>query len=61
MTTPTRIEERAARRLHNSAFDAAKAKGADFHCATMCGFAATDVPVSTPKLCKACERKGVGG
>jgi len=29
---------------HNAAFDLARAQGADFHCATMAGFAATDTP-----------------
>jgi hypothetical protein len=59
MTTPTRIEERAARKIHDAAVDAAKAKGADFWCAQRCGFAATDVPPSIPKVCKVCQKRGV--
>ena len=63
---PTPIEEqirkrqdRDARKVHNAAFDAARARGADFHCASMVGFAATDSPPSTPKLCEVCVRRGV--
>jgi hypothetical protein len=63
---PTPVEERIRkeqdkknRGVHNLTFDAARARGADFHCATMVGFAATDYPPSKPKLCKVCERKGV--
>ena len=64
---PTPIEERVrkeqdreARKVHNAAFDAARARGADFHCATKVGFAATDNPPSTPVLCAVCVKKGVG-
>src|ERR1039458_5364518 len=35
---PPPMEERAARTVHNAAFDAAKARGADFHCASEAGF-----------------------
>ena len=63
MTTdqkPTPMEERAARQVHNAAFDAAKARGADFHCATIVGFAATNNPPTEPKLCPVCVKKGLG-
>ena len=63
---PTPIEERIrkeqdreARQVHNAAFDAARARGADFHCATQAGFAATDNPPTEPKLCAVCKKKRV--
>jgi hypothetical protein len=52
--------DRKDRRVHNAAFDAARARGADFHCASRIGFAATDYPPSTPKLCAVCVKRGVG-
>ena len=39
-TTP--IEDRIAWNIHRQAFDAARARGANFHEATLAGFAATD-------------------
>ena len=57
--TPTRIEERAARAVHNKAFDAARARGADFHCATMVGFSATDDKPVAREVCQKCRRLGI--
>jgi hypothetical protein len=66
--TTTPIEEkirkdkdRADRRLHIIAFDAARARGADFHCATMFGFAATNTPPTKPQVCAKCRQLGVDG
>ena len=63
---PTPIEEqirkrqdRDAREVHNRAFDAARARAADFHCSTEAGFAATDIPPRAPRLCASCKRKGL--
>ena len=53
--------ERAARKLHNIAFDAARARGADFHCATQFGFAATNTPPTVAQVCAKCRRLGVDG
>ena len=57
MTKPTPIEDRATRKIHNAAYDAARAKGACWDCAQRCGFAATDDPPQVAQLCKACEKK----
>jgi hypothetical protein len=54
-------KERSNRRLHNIAFDAARARGADFHCATMFGFAATNTPPTPVQVCAKCRRLGVDG
>jgi hypothetical protein len=63
---PTPIETLASRkkdredwRKHHEVMDAARAQGADFHCATMAGFAATDEPTTAPVFCKVCQCKGV--
>lgn len=55
-----RKKDREDRRKHNAAFDAARAQGADFHCATMAGFSATDDPPTVPVFCRVCQRKGLG-
>jgi len=57
MNKPTQIEDRAARQIHNAAFDLARARGLCWDCSQECGFAATDVPMRAPKLCKACAKK----
>jgi len=64
---PTPIEEwlrkqkdRFNRRLHDLAFDASKKRGADFRCATLAGFAATDHPPTKPEPRPACARGEVG-
>ena len=55
----TPIEDRVARKIHNAAVDAARARGADFHCAQLIGFAATDDPPTKAKVCQSCQRKGI--
>ena len=53
------IENRAAWRAYTKAFEAAKAKGADFHCAVAVGFSAAEVPPTVPILCAKCRKKGI--
>jgi hypothetical protein len=51
--------DRAARKKHNAVADAARARGADFHCAQLIGFAATNDPPTKAKVCASCQRKGI--
>lgn len=54
---PTPIEEYAARAIHNMVFNKAKTKGMCWDCSQQAGFAATNVPMSKPKVCKNCQGK----
>ncbi len=59
MSDFTPIENRAAWRAYTKAFQEAKERGADFHCAVAVGFAATNKPPSKASVCEKCRRKGV--
>jgi hypothetical protein len=54
-----RVKDKMNRQTHNAAVDAARARGADFHCAQLIGFAATDDPPTKAKVCATCQRKGI--
>ena len=53
--TTTPIEDRIAWKIHHSAFDAAKAKGANFHEATLAGFASTSPAPGEQKRDRECK------
>ena len=53
--TTTPIEDRIAWKIHHTAFDAAKAKGASFHEATLAGFAATSPAPGEQKRDRECK------
>ena len=55
-----KVEEYIYRAIHNAAFDKAKTKGMCWDCSQQAGFAATDIPVRVPMVCKACQKRGVG-
>jgi hypothetical protein len=52
-------KDAADREKHDAVMAVMRAQGADFDCATMAGFAATDNPPTRPTFCERCRRRGV--